>query len=713
MLEKNYLIKILIVITIFLIGFSIRLDSTNLNSISPEEQGYYRDEYNNPYMYEIDSYYHYRLAYNYIKTGSMGDTIINGQEWDLKSYYPPGRVVDYPPLIIFLTVLIFSIINFFTSVPLIIVCFWLPIIIAPISGIIAYFIVRKFTNEWGGLIAGVLTVSSPYYFLRTVPGWFDTDMFILLFPFITIYFLFEAVLTDNTNKKIIFSSLSSISMLLFAFAWMGWFYLLYLISFSFLIYLAIAKISNKKVEHVLVISIFFTCIPLILIFKSLSNSDIFMIIPFTFNIMENNSIWPNIYLSVSELDKIPLWNKIIYIGITLFFFGVGGTVLTIIRFIRRNLFNQYLKNMNSFILLFLLTWVLASLYLIYIGNRFILIIIPPLVIFAGILTGLLIDCMRNIKNHNVIANILPVIFIIFIILTPVLNPYGNINLKPSVNDDLFTASTWIKYNTPPDTIIISEWSYGYFFQVFADRSVSVDGGSQNTPREYWISKAFSTRNETLSIGIFRMLTSSGDKSWIILDEYTGNTSKSVDILNNILGLNEGDALNLLMHEYNFTKKDSERILNVTHNSISKPFVIVTTDRMVGTGHWNFYFGEWDFNNRKPGNVTYSVGDFKNNKSIITSSNNVKYNLSSDQISWDNKEPYCLIEVKNGIVEKRYIDNLSDFCVILLYDTKEAVVIDKKFTDSVFTKLVLEKKNTSHFKIIYENKKVVVWNVTSC
>ncbi|MBU4608789.1 MAG: dolichyl-diphosphooligosaccharide--protein glycosyltransferase subunit STT3, partial [Methanobacterium sp.] len=93
MLEKNYLIKILIVITIFLIGFSIRLDSTNLNSISPEEQGYYRDEYNNPYMYEIDSYYHYRLAYNYIKTGSMGDTIINGQEWDLKSYYPPGRVV--------------------------------------------------------------------------------------------------------------------------------------------------------------------------------------------------------------------------------------------------------------------------------------------------------------------------------------------------------------------------------------------------------------------------------------------------------------------------------------------------------------------------------------------------------------------------------------------------------------------------------------------
>ncbi|MBV1729098.1 MAG: hypothetical protein KUA33_02430 [Methanobacterium sp.] len=91
---------------------------------------------------------------------------------------------------------------------------------------------------------------------------------------------------------------------------------------------------------------------------------------------------------------------------------------------------------------------------------------------------------------------------------------------------------------------------------------------------------------------------------------------------------------------------------------------------------------------------------------------MKYNLSSDQISWDNKEPYCLIEVKNGIVEKRYINNLSDFCFILLYDTKESVVIDKKFADSVFTKLVLEKKNTPHFKIIHENKKVVVWKATS-
>ena len=39
-----------------------------------------------------------------------------------------------------------------------------------------------------------------------------------------------------------------------------------------------------------------------------------------------------------------------------------------------------------------------------------------------------------------------------------------------------------------------------------------DGGSQNTPRAYWVFKAFATDNETLSAGIMRMLSSSGDDS---------------------------------------------------------------------------------------------------------------------------------------------------------------------------------------------------------
>jgi len=49
---------------------------------------------------------------------------------------------------------------------------------------------------------------------------------------------------------------------------------------------------------------------------------------------------------------------------------------------------------------------------------------------------------------------------------------------------------------------------------------------------------------------------------------------------------------------------------------------------------------------------------------------------------------------------------------LLWDNEQTVVIDKKFENSIFTKLVLEKRNTEYIKILYKNKKVILWKVTS-
>jgi dolichyl-diphosphooligosaccharide--protein glycosyltransferase len=88
-----------------------------------------------------------------------------------------------------------------------VVCFWLPAFIAPLAGIIAYFFVGRFTNQYGAVAAGIITVTIPFYFFRTVPGWFDTDMFNLIFPFLIVWFLFEAYdsINKSTQKGILFS----------------------------------------------------------------------------------------------------------------------------------------------------------------------------------------------------------------------------------------------------------------------------------------------------------------------------------------------------------------------------------------------------------------------------------------------------------------------------------------------------------------------------
>jgi hypothetical protein len=89
-------------------------------------------------------------------------------------------------------------------------------------------------------------------------------------------------------------------------------------------------------------------------------------------------------------------------------------------------------------------------------------------------------------------------------------------------------------------------------------------------------------------------------------------------------------------------------------------------------------------------------------------NNVSGDLKSNNVTWNGKLPYCEILVKNNKVEKHYLDNNSDFCIILLLDANKSVVIDKRFENSIFTKLVLEKSNSTALKPVYQNKKVVVW-----
>ena len=49
-------------------------------------------------------------------------------------------------------------------------------------------------------------------------------------------------------------------------------------------------------------------------------------------------------------------------------------------------------------------------------------------------------------------------------------------------------------------------------------------------------------------------------------------------------------------------------------------------------------------------------------------------------------------------------------VILNMDNKKSVIIDKRFEDSLFTKLVIERSNSTFLKPSYENKNVIIWGL---
>lgn len=753
MINKNIIKTLLLIVIIFSIGFVLRVETTSLPGVSTVDKAYYEDDNGLPYMYELDSYYNYRLTNNLLEHGYIGDTLVNGRQWDTYSYYPPGVPLDYPPLIAYLGVLFYKVVNIFGTVPLIVTCFWLPALIGPLAGVVAYLFLRRFTNEYGALTAGILMSLAPYYLIRTVPGWYDTDMFNVIFPLLVVWFFIEAVQSNNARNRTGFTILAISSMVLFSLAWNGWQYMFYLIVIFSLIYFIWCKIKGRKVKNEFFVLGSFTILTLLFAVIFGGYLSLINLIFSPLELLTSQSVWapfPYVYVMVSELTKPTIEQVISNVGISLFG-GLLGFILIYKILIKENLKDKILNKVTWFFYTFLLIWTVTSIFTLFSGGRFIIMLIPPLVISTGLLVGLLVDYMNLIekqkvqikghfKSYNKIISqnkfLLSILLLILILFPAIVNAYSmDSSLIPLVNDDLNSATLWINNssNVSNDTVIITAWTWGHFYTALADRSIVFDGRlgyietlskrnfdnaypyGENSPsvsREYWIDEAFSTNNQTLSAGIFRMLATSGDSGYLFLNGYTKNTTKSVDILNSILGVDKQTALNILRNNYGFNNDQAQNILSYSHPDNPKPYILITNNGMVTKGYWIFHFGiGWDINKQEGKDITYTVGQMYSSGDIFKSNNGVIYNAHTGNVSWNNKTPYCVLIVRNNSTEKTVLNENSDFSIILLMDTNQSIVVDKGFEDSLFTKLVMEKTNTSQFQSIYRNRNVTIWKVT--
>lgn len=739
MIKKDLIIKITLILIIFSIGFFLRLESADLPGISDDKKAYYLDQNGIPYMYELDSYYNYRLTKNYLENGYLGDDIINGKEWDLHSYYPPGVPLDYPPLIAYLTAFIYLILNITSQISLLTVAFWIPLFIGPLAGIIAYLFVRRFTNEYGAAAAGIITVTAPFYFIRTLPGWFDTDMFNIIFPLLITWFFFESIESENIKKRLVFAALSAFFMLLFAMAWNGWQYFFYLITLFSIFYILWRKLKGYDVKNYIYSlgTLIILSLLLVSIFTGLLNIVKLISGPFELIALSGTqslSPWPNVYSSVSELAVPSIEEAMSGIGFALFG-GIFGLLWILRLMINQDLKRKFLKKMNWFFYLFLVIWTIAGIFSLFKGSRFIMLLLPPLIISSGIMVGICVEyisLLKNIKRFKLFQNkntitIISIFILILVSMPAIINIQKDTSITPGANDDLWNALEWINNNTSKDTVIITQWSYGHLFTAIADRPVIFDGRmgyietlpvrnydksyefgtrSPSTAREYWINRAFSTSNENLSADIFKMLSTSGDLAWLYLDNYTQNTTRSVEILNDILETDKTTARDILTTKYNLNESISGNILNYTHPDNPQPFIIVTNDDMIGVGKWIFNFGELE--TKKVRNYTYTVESISVDKDRLNSSKGAITNIETNYVALDGKMPYCTVIINQSKVEKAYLNESSDDYMIFMMDKKMSITIDKRFENSLFTKMVIERSNLANFKPIYENKFVTVW-----
>ena len=416
--KKHEYIKILLIILVIsLISFQLRAQTADMGfTDNLELKKMFADEHGRMYLIALDPYYYLRLSENLYKHGHIGETLkeVDGKlvPYDTCQYAPPGHALSKePPIICIVEVLLYEIWHSIDpTVSIMNAAFWVPAILGMLLGIPAYFIVRRATlSDVGGIVGALALISAPGLLYKTSAGFADTPIFEVLPILFIVWFIIEAIHSQNNIKKsLILGGLSVILTALYPKMWSAWWYAFDIVSISLVIYgiyLILLKKSGKIIQHENVKNILYL-IGFYIIGSALLISLIYgidtVIWAFTaplgyqavLTTTEHATGWPNVYTTVAELSK-PSFADIVNnsIGsIVLFILGIVGIFTSFISL------RHGKKEFDVKYAILLTIWLLATGYAATKGIRFAALMTPPLAIGIGILVGQIERLVMMSKN---------------------------------------------------------------------------------------------------------------------------------------------------------------------------------------------------------------------------------------------------------------------------------------------------------------------------
>lgn len=575
-----------------------------------------QDETGQTYLLAIDPWTYMKTTENVLEFGHMGNTVKDGKNWDSFIMSPMGIEVEKGTLHVSVEYYLYKFISFFNrDVRLMAVIFYIPVILCALCVIPAFFIAKRKGGNLAGFIAAYIVGISTAFLARTPGGFADTDAYNVLFPLFITWFFLIAFDTEQLWKKYLYITLSALMIGLYSFAWPGWWYIFDFILAVFIIYILYLFyehykrikterhdiIPNIMLTEVIIMFILFIGIVAIctnLIFFENGMQHALWGGPLGFIKLKEigiSTIWPNVFTTVAEQNSSTFKTVLFQLGGKfLFLISIIGIVLMFFKKDKNELYDiKYCMLMS--------VWFFATIFASVRGIRYIILLVPAFAIALGVAMGTFNKyIMKYIRTKDVNAKALQVIIILgllsllFMPRNLFAESYGTaINEIPSMNDAWYQSLEKIKYESSEDAIITSWWDFGHWFRAIADRGVTFDGGTQNTPMAHWVGRLFLTDNETEAVGILRMLDCGSYQGQTKLEKYLdNNTLLSINLTKQIILLNREQARDVLLTYIN--EQQTLEVLYYTHCQPPEAYVIVSTDMVGKSGVWA-HFGSWDFN----------------------------------------------------------------------------------------------------------------------
>lgn len=621
---------------------------------------YFQDENFHTYLLEIDPFFWKYHAENVLVNGHPGHSIRDNIPWDDLMLAPDGRESEdslHPYLIAY----VYRFVHFFNrNVDLARVEFFFPVIISALAVIPAFFIGRKVGGNVGGLVASVIVAMNPAFLTRTPAGFSDTDAYNILFPLMVTWVFFEAFDAKTKLRSIILASISGVLLGIYSFTWVGWFYIFDFLLAVMVLYIPIYLLTHRKeiainikniwqvpaINHSIVIGVVFL-VSTVLVTLFLSGPQVLRLIYETIKFTKIkevaiDSVWPNVFTTVAEQNTASLTDIVNHIGGKFFFWlAIFGIIASLTK---RDKFGKVDWKYPLLITL----WLFSTMYASTKGIRFTLLMVPAFGIGIGFACGVAYKFLsKYIEQEMHVAKWIVRPMLIIIVVALLVGPYKDARataaqLMPNINDAWYNSLTEVKEKTPADTIITSWWDFGHWFKSVANRRVTFDGTSQDTPQAHWVGNALLSPDELVSRGILQMLDCSGRWSGTGAFDYlmniTNDHPRTIDQLYEMLVLNKEDAAALLKDKYDYSSEQIQTLLGYSHCS-PPPAIFITSEDMVGkAGVWG-HFGSWDFNRAL----------------IYNRLKSDEYNERAKAIAWlQQRFNYSQIEAENIFVEVQSI-----------------------------------------------------------
>lgn len=459
LLEKDITAKFLhffLILSIFIAGIVVKLEQTQN----------YKKIYKDFIFTGIDSYYYARIT-QYL----VNDNCRCGRP-DFLSFVPDSWVTgfpklpDYPPIISLITFLMTKL----TSKPIEYVSFYLYPMLSLLFLVPFYILFKHYINsKLFFILSTVIVINSPIYYLRTAPGWLDNDVLNLFFPILLSYILLKLYENITLFKIFIFLIIN-----IFYYLWYPKPVLQFIFFATLLIILLLKKNKNKK-YLIFVLSLGF-------IFIVVNTQKLYYLIKYY--LLERDSLYgefPNIYTTISELEKINLHKLVKYLGLNEFII-----LISLIGFIWLIKVNK----LKALIPLFPL--IVFSTIPFFIGVKFLIYFLPILSLGLSFFIYRLYVNLKQFFYSPIFFKVINVILTVIIIGYSIIKfkHLSQLTPKPVIPPEIVYEIKKLKKFTPYNAWILSWWDYGEAIKYYTNRATYHDPFNQNFPKTYLIAYTF-------------------------------------------------------------------------------------------------------------------------------------------------------------------------------------------------------------------------------